>query len=152
MFHHNIEQKDGEQLARQVRGFVLAPQAGRGGEVRARSWLASCFWCFWWWWSSSTVLLRPALVARGVVAVGAGVLVVVVRGDGGTAGCWAEVEDGAVAELFQRVQIPALAAGGSCGRSTKCGGAVFSPVRGTASLPSSRSFGRVQGSDRDLSW
>ena len=61
-------------------------------------------------------LLWPALVARGVVAVGAHVLVVVVRGDGGTAGCWAEVEDGAVAELFQRVQIPALAAGGSCGR------------------------------------
>ena len=74
------------KAVRQVRFLALAPQAGRGGEVRARSWWASCFWCCWWWWFSSTVLLRPALVARGVVSVGAGVLVVVVRGGGRAAG------------------------------------------------------------------
>ena len=46
---------------------ILASPAGRGGEGRRR-WLSA--FCLWWSccrWSSSSSLLRPAVVARGVV-------------------------------------------------------------------------------------
>ena len=98
------------------------------------------------------VLLRPALVARGVVSVGAGVLVVVVRGVGGAAGRWAVAGRRRCGRARSASLDPGAGGGWLLRPSTMRGGAVFPAVRGSASPASPRSFGRDDGSDRDLSW